>query len=83
MHLFYYNIRIGLCMQIKASDINFWTRRLDDMRLRHQRKMYPPRVKMTVLLTNPDHALKLPIKVVGSNDSNLDVELTFNSPSNS
>lgn len=70
-------------MQIKASDINFWTRRLDDMRLRHHRKMYPPRVKMTVILTNPDHTLKLPIKVVGSNDSNLDVELTFNSPSNS
>ena len=65
--------------QIKESDIYFWTRRLDDMRLRHQRKMYPPRVKMTVILKNPDHTLKLPIKVIGSCSSNLDVELTFSS----
>ena len=64
-------------LQIKASDINFWTKRLDDMRLRHERKIYPPRVKMTVILKNPDHVFKLPVKVVGSSDSNLDVDLIF------
>ena len=48
------------------------------MRRRHQRKMYPPRVKMTVSLKNPDITLKLPIKFAGcSSDNQLDVEITF------
>ena len=48
------------------------------MRRRHQRRMYPPRVKMTVSLKNPDLTLKLPVKFTGClSDSQLDVELTF------
>lgn len=40
--------------------------------------MYPPRVKMTVSLRNPDLTLKLPVKFSGClSDSQLDVELTF------
>ena len=40
--------------------------------------MYPPRVKMTVSLKNPDLTLKLPVKFTGClSDSQLDVELTF------
>ena len=48
------------------------------MQLRHERKMYPPRVKMTVVMKNPDTILKLPVRIDGcSSDNQLDTELTF------
>ena len=40
--------------------------------------MYPPRVKMTVTLINPDQILKLPVKFEGcSSDSQLNADITF------
>ena len=64
--------------QIRAADINFWSRDVDAMQLRHERSMYPPRVKMTVVLKNPDTVLKLPVRIEGcSTDNQLDTELTF------
>ena len=48
------------------------------MLLRHERKMYPPQVKMTVRLQDSTNIFKIPVKVFGcSTDSELDVELTF------
>ena len=65
-------------VQIKALDIEFWTKRFDDLRRQHQRQMYPPRVKMTIRLKSPDAIFKLPVKFTGcSSDSNLDMEITF------
>ena len=47
------------------------------MHLRHERKMYPPRVKMTVIKQS-DNILKLPVRIEGcSCDHQLDVELTI------
>lgn len=68
-----------LTVQIRASDINFWGSPFDSMRLRHETKMYPPRVKMTVTLNNfLNQSFKLQIKFIRcSRDSLLDVELTF------
>lgn len=67
-------------MQIRASDIDFWNRGLDfeAMQLRHERRMYPPQVKMTVIMNNSDLVLKIPVKFEGcTSDSQLDVELTL------
>lgn len=51
---------------------------IENMQLRHDLKMYPPRVKMTVSMKRSDLAFKLPIKFNGcSDDSQLDIELTF------
>ena len=48
------------------------------MQLRHERKMYPPRVKMTVTMNNSDKVIKLPVKIEGSlSDDQMDTELTF------
>ena len=48
------------------------------MQLRHEKSMYPPRVKMTVVLKNPDTVLKLPVRIEGClSDNQLDTELTF------
>ena len=48
------------------------------MQLRHERKMYPPRVKMTVAMNNSDKVIKLPVKIEGSqSDDQMDTELTF------
>lgn len=65
-------------LQIKANDINFWSRRLDDLKLRHQTGLYPPRVKVSISLKSPDHFFKLPFKFTGcSSDHTLDMELNF------
>ena len=65
-------------LQIKKEDINFWEKGMDHMRLRHEKKMYPPRVKMTVSLVHSHQAFKLPVKFEGcSSDSQVDLELTF------
>ena len=50
------------------------------MRRRHERRMYPPRIKMTVSLNNSDITIKLSVKFsgyVGEDDHELDVELTL------
>ena len=47
------------------------------MQLRHERNMYPPRVKMTIILRDPNVIIKLPVKFSGHDgDNQLDVELS-------
>ena len=49
----------------------------DEMKLMHETKVYPPRVKMTVQMKS-DKAFTLPIKVEGSNcNEKLCVDLLF------
>ena len=65
-------------VQIKVSDMDFWSMGIETMQLRHDLRMYPPRVKMTVSMKSSDVAFKLPIKFNGcSDDSQLDIELTL------
>ena len=65
-------------VQIRASDMEFWNMGIENMQLRHDLKMYPPWVKMTISMKNADLSFKLPIKFNGcSDDSQLDMELTF------
>ena len=48
------------------------------MKLRHKTKMYPPRIKMTISMTNSDFTSTLPIKFEGCTDNSLlDVNLTI------
>ena len=50
------------------------------MKLRHEKKMYPPRVKMTVDMKSPDdHDIyKLSVKIEGcSEEDQLDFQLCF------
>ena len=66
-------------LQIKISDIDLvWKRSFDDMKQRHELKMYPPRIKVTVSLYNSDTKVKLPVKFsgyVGEDGHDLDTEL--------
>ena len=45
------------------------------MELKHETKMYPPRVKMTVIMKTTD-PMKLPIDVIGCSDI-LDMDLVL------
>jgi hypothetical protein len=50
------------------------------MQLRHEKKMYPPRVKLTVGMKNPDDCdiYKLSVKIEGcSEEDQLDIQLCF------
>ena len=64
-------------LQIMASDIDFGKKSFDDLRRKHEIKMYPPLIKMTVMLYNSDTKVKLPIKFSGYDEGNhqLDAEL--------
>ena len=65
-----------LCFQIKASDVDFTGIAFNTMKLKHKKKMYPPRVTMTVIMKNPSSTLTLPIRFIGcSSGHQLDVEL--------
>ena len=58
--------------------MDFWKDAFDKIKLQHELKMYPPRAKMTVLMSSPDHILKLSIKIKGcSSNDQLDTELAF------
>ena len=64
-------------MQIQISKIDFWRLGFDVMQLQHEKKIYPPRVKITVILKSTEDAI-VRIKFVGcSSDSQLDVDLPF------
>ena len=67
-----------LCdIQIRASDIDFWKSGFDKLQLQHMTRMYPPRVKMTIMLRDLENH-KLLIKFLGcSTDSQLDTELAL------
>ena len=63
--------------QILASDVDFWQFGLDSMKLRHSTCIYPPRVKLTIVLCSED-IVKVPIKFVGClADNQLDIELAL------
>ena len=52
----------------------------DDMQLQlmHEKKMYPPRVRMTVVMKNPDDIFKLLVVINGCLEKNqLDIQLCF------
>ena len=67
-----------ITLQIRIIDIEFWKRDFNDMKRRHERKMYPPRVEMTVSIRDPAFTFTLPIKFEGcANNSLLDVDLTI------
>ena len=66
------------CLQIQEIDVNFWNTNFETLQLKHQRKMYPPRIKMTVDAPNIDPRIKLLVKFDGcSSDSQLDMEIFF------
>ena len=69
-----HNIIINV-VQISASDIDFWSENLESMELKHEMKMYPPRVKMTVLMKITNN-IKLSIDIVGC-CGNLDMDLVL------
>ena len=53
---------------------------MDAMQLRHEKKMYPPRVKMMIDMKSPnDHDIyKLWVKIEGCSDEDqLDIQLCF------
>lgn len=67
-------------MQIRESEIDFWKENLDIemMSLKHSMKMYPPRIKVTVVAkTACASAVKvLPVKITGcSREGQLDMDL--------
>lgn len=69
---------MSVLLQIRASEIDFWGRNFDAMLLQHRRKMYPPRVTITVMMNSRNLSFKLPIKFIGcSNEGRLDTELIF------
>lgn len=48
------------------------------MKLMHEKKMYPPRVRMMVGMKNPDDIFKLSVKIEGCLEKNqLDIQLCF------
>lgn len=66
-------------MQIKASDVEFWNNTdVGVMIRRHQTKMYPPRMIMTVTSRTLDSIFLLAVKFDGcSGDCNLDMDISF------
>ena len=69
--------KFNITIQIKASEIDFWSEGFDRMQLKHMTKMYPPRVKMTIMFRDFE-SHKLLIKFLGcSTDYQLDTELAL------
>ena len=67
-------------MQIKASDVKFWQNADEAVMVRkHERKMYPPRVIITVTSkTDSIPAFLLAVKFEGcSGDCHLDRDISF------
>ena len=63
--------------QIKASAVDYSDMSTEQVKLMHDTKVYPPRVKMIVVMKS-SNAFILPIRVEGSNvDEQLGVDLCF------
>ena len=77
--LYYVSIlSYSILIQIKGSDISFWDRDFAVMQRKHEMKMYPPRVKMTVSIKDPNTQFVLPVKFSGCrNDGELDMDITL------
>jgi hypothetical protein len=66
-----------MIIQIHCSEVNYSSKTFNEMKLMHETKVYPPRIKMTVQMKS-DNPFTLRVKVKGSNsDKNLSVELLF------
>ena len=77
MHTLLYKLNSNYVIQIRASEIDFWKEGFDRMRLKHMKRMYPPRVKMTIMYRDLE-SHKLLIKFLGcSTDCQLDTELAL------
>lgn len=64
--------------QIKQADINFWDSSFEEMKLKHKRMIYPPRVRMTVATGGAHRPFVIPVKVTGcSSTDQLDMDITF------
>ena len=65
--------------QIYLSKIDFWMRTIsfNDMQLKHDLKIYPPNVKMTISHTSVRPIIrKIPVKITGcSKEGELDMEI--------
>ena len=61
-----------IIIQIKLSEIDFWMERstFDTMLLKHEEKMYPPNVKMSITRKSND-VTKLPVRITGCLDEGL------------
>ena len=65
-----------ITIQIRASAIDFWMNDFDieTLKLKHAHLLYPPRIKMTVVLRESD--VIVPVCFQGcTEDSDIDVEL--------
>ena len=63
-------------MQIKESSIDFWKIK-KTLQFKIERKMYPPRVRMTIDAPDIEPRIKLPLRFEGCLDSQLDMEIHF------
>ena len=64
-------------MQIHCSEVDYSSKSVDVVKLMHETKVYPPRVKMTVQMKS-DNPFTLRINVKGSDsDNKLSVDLLF------
>ena len=64
--------------KIHPDDINFWNKDYNDLLLKHQMKMYPPRVIVTVMMKEPDTAVSIPVTFSGcENNDQLSTKLIF------
>ena len=65
-------------IQIPETEIDFWNTKFEILRLKHQERIYPPRVRMTVDAPNAEPRSKLLIEFDGcSSDSQLSMEILF------
>ena len=64
-------------MQIQCSDVDYSSKSNEDIKLMHETRVYPPRIKMTVQM-NSSKPFILHVNVKGSNsDEKLGVDLLF------
>lgn len=74
---------IVIYIKIKEMDVDFWNTKFEILQFKHEAKMYPPRVRMTVDVPNVEPRMKLLINFEGcSRDSQLDMEILFPLTSN-
>ena len=67
-----------IVVQIKASDIAFWDEDFTVMQRKHDKKIYPPQVKMTVCFKDPSHTqFVLPVQFGGCSENELDTDLSL------
>ena len=67
-----------IVVQIKASDIAFWDKDFTVMQRKHDKRIYPPRVKITISFKDPSLTqFVLPVQFVGCSENELDTDLSL------